>query len=231
MQKTDIKINQKLVKVTFISSTDTDLKDVGNHVENGGLSLNFDDMLTSTNDDVSYTINNSIKFNAVIKFLSEKKLIHIEQEPTLLLRNGIKTSLQSVQNIPYLQSTTTTDSTVAQQQNNYNYKDVGLKIDFTPYISKNSIYIDFEITNEDLLDSSVERPITNKVFYKNSLQINDKPVLITGINKNIRSKTNSGIPLLKDIPFLGKVFGFDNVENKLETISILFEVIPNTKDN
>mgnify|MGYP003497030279 FL=1 len=68
------------------------------------------------------------------------------------------------------------------------------------------------------------------LFIKQSFQLPvNKLLVLTGINKKELSTTNTQIPILSDIPFLGWLFKYETSDLNKNNLSIVFELI-NEKD-
>ena len=132
-----------------------------------------------------------------------------------------------VSNLPFQQGSTTINDTAVRTSNSYEYKDVGLQIAVTPHIYEdNQVYLDLELNVSNIVSNTDNLPVTSKKYIKQSfhLQLN-KLLVLTGINKKELITSNTNIPLLSDIPFLGWVFKFESEELTKNNLSIVFELI------
>lgn len=224
----DVPITSKNVKITIFTSSDDIASDIGLQISKLGLHLN-----SNFSNDISLPDFNKyiFEFDAYFSALKNNNKISISQSPTFLLTNGTKLSFQSVKNVPYLTQTNTSQNTSTSTTSSYQYKDIGLQISLIPHISKKSTLLDLDMTVEDLIDLNSDKPLTNKLTYQNTIVLNDVPVLLTGLKKTVTSKNIISIPLLSDLPFVGKAFKYQSIKNEVSNMSILIEFIPNTKDN
>jgi type II secretory pathway component GspD/PulD (secretin) len=224
----DVPTKQAQIKVTIMINDNSLLKDFGSNIQNFGLDI---DMQKTFNDFFSKGASSSydsiafLRFNALVRFMQTAGVTAVEQSPTLLIKNGTKSTLKSVKTVPYLESTTSVQDTKESTTESIRYKDIGLQLTIIPKISKDSIFMNISLISEELLDMNDNKPITQKVEYTNSVYLRDKPVLLTGIIKKSNRSTVVGVPLLKDIPILGHLFKYTSKDDSSQTISILIERI------
>ncbi len=222
----DIPTKQAQIKVTIMINDNSLLKEFGSNIQDFGLDLDmqktFQDFF-SKRASSSYDSTAFLRFNTLIRFMQTAGVTAVEQSPTLLLKNGTKSTLKSVKTVPYIESTTSVQDTKESTTESIKYKDIGLQLAITPKIDKDYIFMNISLISEELLDMNDNKPITQKVEYTNSVYLRDKPVLLTGIVKKSNRSTVVGVPLLKDIPILGHFFKYTNKDDSSQTISILIE--------
>jgi len=114
--------------------------------------------------------------------------------------------------------------TVEDGEVNIKYEDAVLRLEVIPYvIDKNNIKLKI-LTNKDELDFTrtvAGNPtiITKKAETKVILS-NGQTTVIGGLNKETASETESGVPLLKDIPGIGFLFRSRGKANSMEEVLI-----------
>ncbi|MCH9814772.1 MAG: hypothetical protein K0U47_12620 [Epsilonproteobacteria bacterium] len=223
IKKYDTPKVQKSVKLTVFTTRLDKLQQIGSDLTNVGLSL--ENTLKLFGSFGATTTKNSANLYATINFLQEQGLTEINQSPTLLLRNGEKAIFNSVKNIPYLiQSKQVTDNQTSTQDS-YEYKDIGLKITMQPKVFQDHMLVDFHLFIEDILTNEIT-PITSKIELKNTFDLkDDEVILISGLNRSEHVKNERKIPILGDIPYLGKAFKYNGVTNINEVTSIIIETI------
>ena len=151
---------------------------------------------------------------------------NISQSPTVRLTNGVKSTVTSVMNVPYLKTTSTVDAQTNSVTEQYDYKDIGLQINILPKIKNDWVYLNLNLISEELISLDDDKPITQKITYKNSVKLTKgKPILLTGIKKVSKHFEKSGIPLLQAFPLIGQLFRKKSVRNEEQNINILIEVI------
>ncbi|HEC1792560.1 TPA: type II and III secretion system protein, partial [Campylobacter lari] len=162
-------------------------------------------------------------FYSTLSFLENKGITKIVSNPFLVARSNSEVFFSSVQNIPFLKSTTQVSNTEVAQNSSYDYKDVGLQVRLKPLIIGNLVDFDLHLIVEDLISNNNLTPITSKKELKSSYTLKRGDLLVlSGINKQTNINYESGIPLLKDIWLLGYLFKIERnqVSNTVLTLSI-----------
>ncbi len=144
---------------------------------------------------------------AVVNAYKSDDEINVIATPQILTTDNKKASIKVGENVPYITSLNTTDS--SQDYTNYEYKDVATTLTITPQVNQAEV-VRLEIGVEviKLKDSSaVGTPTTFTRSADTTVIVhNEETVVIGGI---IGQDTNSGeykVPLLGDIPVLGWLF-------------------------
>ena len=141
--------------------------------------------------------------------------------PQILTMNGQEAEINIGQEVPIRLGSSTTDGTV---QDNIEYRDTGVILQVTPQISadKNvNLVINTEISSisEDSVEG-IDSPVINQNTITTQLTaINNETILLGGIIQKDKSRTNNGIPFLREIPYLGWLFsGTRETEGKKELV-------------
>ena len=94
----------------------------------------------------------------------------------------------------------------------FQYQEVGVNIDLTPKIHNNrevSMHIEIEISNvADFVDlGGITQPVIGQRKVSHDIRIRDaESSVLGGLLQTQIFKTRAGVPLLADIPFLGRLF-------------------------
>ena len=228
LSSTDNTVKQRAIKITIFYINKEAIKDQGLKISS--LGVDFDNILTkefsTTNSDITYTLNNAVEFKAYLSALSSKGYINIKQSPTMLLTNGVETSFKSVKNIPYISTTATVEDTKESTKEEVEYKDVGLQIKITPKIKNNYVWLDLNLISEEILDLNNDKPITQKIEYLNSVKVlNDTPILLTGLKKEVETTVKEIVPFFKNVPIFQDVFKHNSKNKSVDELNILIEVV------
>ena len=231
----DVLPKQLKLKVTILDTNLEKLKELGSDSS----SLNFQNDGNFFFNLVSYpfSINNQVptnkkdNFYTFLKYLNETGVSEFVSNPVLTLSDEKQTSFNVVSNLPFQMGSTTINDTAVRTSNSYEYKDVGLQITVTPHIYEdNQVYLDLELNVSNIVSNTDNLPVTSKKYIKQSFQLPvNKLLVLTGINKKELSTTNTQIPILSDIPFLGWLFKYETSDLNKNNLSIVFELI-NEKD-
>lgn len=225
----DLKKKQVMLKIMIFEINDTLAKERG--VQFGSeYSVMSNDSQTVLNSIIApltgtNTIFNTDSFYSAIRLLDSNAISKVKQFPYILAKDKKSFKFEAVENIPYLESTTTTDSTVTSDSTTVSYKDVGLKISGVSSMYDNYISLDLSLTVEDIL-SYEDTPTTYKRYLESSTNIEfGKVLLLSGLKRTKVIKNDYSIPFFGSIPYLGELFSYKSTDYEDITISIAIEVI------
>jgi type IV pilus assembly protein PilQ len=128
----------------------------------------------------------------------------IVSTPRVTTLNGQKAVISQGTKVPY--------TTTSQEGTNIQFENAELKLDVTPEINPDgSVILDIKASNSAVgtiyQTSNGETPsIDEKKAETKVLVRNGQTTVIGGIFVENERESNSGVPLLKDIPFLGHLF-------------------------
>src|SRR5262249_33216452 len=110
------------------------------------------------------------------------------------------------------QSATSTLTDTAQTVNSINYRDTGVILDVTPRVNASGLVlldISEEVSNVGRTTSSdlnsptiAQRKVTSTVAVRDGQTIG-----LAGLIRDSRTRSNTGLPWLKDVPVVGWLFG------------------------
>jgi general secretion pathway protein D len=155
--------------------------------------------------------------------------VKVLSSPELLVLDGETARLQVGQLVPYL--TSSAQSTVANSEvvNNINYQPTGVIMSVTPQVSEGGL-VTLDISQQvSAVDTSVnttttgissptftQQEVTSKVTVQDG-----QTVGLAGLITDNLTKSNSGIPFLKDIPLIGLLAGTQNNTRTRDELLIL----------
>lgn len=226
----DNKVIHQTIKITLFSINKKKFVDMGSSIR--AFQYDFD----STFDGIfqafksggssQFDLKDSASLSFTLHALKGHNIADIYQQPTIRLTNGVESSVMSVVNVPYLKTTATVDSTTNSITEQYEYKDIGLQIKVLPKIKDDWIYLDLNLISDELLSLDDDKPITQKITYRNSIKVvKGHPILLTGIKKTSKQIEKDGVPYLSDVPFLGELFKQRSEAKEEQNVNILIEVI------
>ncbi len=184
------------------------------------LNTNNGESYTDANGNIITNNNPSFKFDptnkvfalgAQLDLLKRNGAAHILSEPSILCTNNKEAEIyvgQTRSILTQAQQSTTGDSNVI---NSYSREDIGLTLKVKPRLSSNNkVSLEVETVIEDVLDNespSADRPTTTKRDVKTTAIVNNgETIILGGLIKNAGGKGITKIPLLGDLPILGKLF-------------------------
>jgi general secretion pathway protein D len=163
--------------------------------------------------------------------------VEILSRPTILARNNQKASIVVGQEVPLI--TGTSYDTLGGQHNAFQYQNVGIILDVTPFITPEGLVemilkpqissVNHDPTQSVAVSSggtnssgSIYAPVIDVRAADTVVVTPDgNTVVIGGLMQNIRTKSVDKIPLLGDIPGLGFLFRH-NVESNTKTELLIF---------
>lgn len=173
----------------------------------------------------------------LVNALASSNRATILSTPRIMARNGETATIQVGDEVPIItsqQSTldSTTDATTGILQT-VQYRNTGVILRVKPTIHSGDM-VDLDVNQEVSTAQVTETGVNNsptiatrKLDTKLSLR-NGSTILLGGLISTDHSSGNAGIPLLKDIPGLGKLFGKDNShEIRTELVVLITPYIVN----
>ncbi len=168
--------------------------------------------------------NNS--FGAIVEALKGDAATNILSTPTLVTMDNEEAEITVGQEVPFItgRSTNAANDTT-NPFTTIERKDVGLKFKITPQINRGetvNLKIEQETSNVASSSSGASDLITNKRRITTNVMVEDGQILVLGglIEDNYRD-SESKVPVLGDIPFLGGAFR-NNTTNKTKNNLMVF---------
>ncbi len=160
-------------------------------------------------DVFSYGGADYVGYSSFIRALATDTEVNILSNPKIITLNNKKAVINVGENRPILTSTSiSSNGTVTP---NYDYKDIGVKIEILPHINSGD-YITLEISQEntsvagtnnddDTLPTTLKRALTTEVIVKSG-----ETLALGGLVNDEKQTIERKVPCLGDIPFLGYLF-------------------------
>ncbi len=149
---------------------------------------------------------------AVLRAVASRSKSNIMSTPTIVALDNEEASLLVGQNVPFITgSATSSGASVTNPFQTIERQDVGVTLNITPRINQgDSITLDIEQTTENVSTTTIADAsdlITDKTEIKTSALIKDGQILVIGgLMSDTETESRSQVPLLGDIPVLGKLF-------------------------
>ena len=166
---------------------------------------------------------------AFVQAVASDARTNVLSTPQLLTLNNEEAEMLVGSNIPY--TTSTRLDSAGNPINNFDYRDVGVKLKVKPYINKDGlVYLNIftEITQVTSTLATVgtgqqPAPTTTKRSVKTTVGVKDsQTIVISGIISDTLNDNQQGIPLLRSIPILGNLFNYSNKsDNKTNLLVFL----------
>ncbi|WP_447762930.1 type II secretion system secretin GspD [Pseudomonas reinekei] len=181
----------------------------------------------------------SDRFGALISALASNTRSNLLSTPSLLTLDNQEAEIIVGQNVPFKTGSYATNSSGADNPfTTVERKDVGISLKIKPYINEGST-LRLEVAQEvsDIapsvsgIDSS--DLITNKRALKSTILADDGEIIVIGglIRDSVRTQ-KSGVPLLRDIPYLGALFRWNrDTQTKSNLMVFLRPTIVRSKED
>ena len=157
----------------------------------------------------------SVDLRVELQAMQTENLIKIVSNPKLFIVDNEEALIEDGTEVPY--------NTVAQAGSTptTEFKTAALTLKVTPQIiDDGNIYLDVEVNKDTPLAGTSPPAISTKQL-KTKLLIKDGGVaLIGGITQSEKTNAEDGVPLLKDLPFIGTLFKSKKNKNNKNTLYI-----------
>ena len=162
-------------------------------------------------------------------FLTTTSNVNVLSSPHIIVRDNEKAKIDVGQEVPIL-TLETVGSTQIQGTSaidrRVEYRDVGIILEVKPHISSEG-YITLEITQETSNPepntvSGIDSPVIVKRKVNTTLMVKDgHTVVIGGIIDNRKEVVNKTVPVLGNIPLLGKLFSYKRTSRKRTELIVM----------
>jgi general secretion pathway protein D len=170
-------------------------------------------------------------FGAILNALQGQGKVNILSTPSIVTLDNEEAMIMVGQEVPFI-TNTEIKSVGSNPFQNYERKDVGLKLIVKPQINEGDtikLIIDLEISNI-IPGSNASDLVTSKRKIKTSVMVADNKILVLGgLMDDIIRDSESKLPILGDIPVLGSVFSYKTKSK--EKRNLLIFIHPTTLTN
>ncbi len=168
-------------------------------------------------------VDQALSLGAALDFLQTKNVSKTVSNPSILCVNNKESSIYVGKTLSF-QTGTTSGGTVGSSTT-YKREDVGLTLKIKPRVSSNEkVTLDVEGILENVAgtDSITKQPITTKqTVITEAILRHGESIVIGGLMKNYDSETENKLPLLGDIPLLGKLFTSTSVTEQQDQLMVV----------
>jgi general secretion pathway protein D len=170
---------------------------------------------------------------ALIKAVAGDENTRVLSEPQVIVRSGATAELQVGESIS-VPSESTSYSSSSDFRTNYEYVETGVIMTVTPYITAgNDVRLEVQQEVSDAKDrgttSTIPPDIVKKTMSTELVVPDNSTLMMGGMIKNKTNEVRYGIPLLMDIPWLGRIFGSNYKTHTRSELLVLITV--NVIDN
>lgn len=215
--RAQVSIRAEMIEVT-LNEGDTQGVDLsailGGTDAEGSLSTRFGDGNDPATLDV-HTVQGDLDIRGVVAALNEHRESRLLSSPTITTLDNQKAKIHVGERVPYQRATieTQTGATLAEVE----FVDVGVKLEVTPTVSEGEqLYLSIHSEVSEVLEQSVQnipRIGTREADTRVLVRAGDT-VVIGGLMKDNHATVTRKVPLLGDIPLLGRLFRRDTRTNE-----------------
>lgn len=196
----------------------------------GAATANIMQAFTTTDDRFNLQLATGGGADATIQALSEYLGVNLVSSPRVLTVTDTEAIVEVIEEVPYVQVTSTTtsaDSGIGSQVlQEVEFKEAGIKMTVTPTIQEGGV-INIKVDNEisEVVSFFDGVPVVDSRRLASEFLVQDRDTIVMGgLMQNRSSKTDSGIPVLMDVPIFGRLFRSD--EDTLEKRELMVFITP-----
>ncbi|MGR8933331.1 MAG: secretin N-terminal domain-containing protein [Gammaproteobacteria bacterium] len=245
IQKMDVPSKQVLIEVTLAEITLNDDEELGLEwfinadIDNYAATWSTIGLLgDAAGAPFAFSLLNSAgKTKLFLHALASNKRVNIVSSPSVMVKNGGEASLEVGTEVPLISSTTVsgqqTEGTTNQIQN-IQYRKTGVLLNVKPTVHSGR-RIDLDVSQElsaaqPNSTGGTESPEILNRSIKTTLNLEDGgSVLLGGLIQDDVTDGNSGVPYLKDLPWLGYLFS--NRSKSKQRTELIVLLIPYIVDD
>lgn len=170
-------------------------------------------------------IGNDIK--AAIDALSEQTAVEVISTPKIVTLNNRTATLQIGDQVPIVIQTAQSNVTPdAPRVVNVEYRDTGVILTVTPRVSgENTIMLTIaqEVSSvAKTTTSGIDSPTIQQRRFESTLMLRDgQAVALGGLISSTRTNGDSGVPYIKDVPVLGRLFKSQSQDQRRTELIVL----------
>lgn len=228
-RKLDQSIKQVLIRAKIMAVSTSTMKDLGINynsiIESQETSLILDQILPSqvgnTGGALTFNKLTDTQFEAIIRAIETDNQSELLADPRILAYDNQPAEVRMASDEPFTE--TSIDSQSGRVIENIRFLQVGTVLQVTPKIRMDrSIEMDLSLDVSSLTDIRNGVPVVNRNIATSTVVVkNDHILMIGGLRFKRDVNTVGKVPLLGDIPVLGKAFQSKRTE-KTDTELLLF---------
>jgi general secretion pathway protein D len=186
--------------------------------KSGGLNGTLSAVFNATNSFNGYFLAGSNASQVALNLLQAVSTVHVLSSPELMVLDNQPARLEVGDLVPYLtQQAQSTETSTAAIINSVAYEQTGVILEVTPRVSSEGLVtldIAQEVSNVNTAASTTisNGGITSPTFTQRDVEsrvvVQDGQTIgLAGLIQDSVTKSNQGVPFLKDVPVLGALFG------------------------
>lgn len=238
LKKLDQPTRQVLIEVTIAEVTLSSQEEFGIEWLLNGMGIGdlagtlATDALPVGSNGLTYLFNKAGQTRALLNAFARDNRITILSTPRIMVQSGEAASINVGDEVPIITSQTsssqqTEGNTGILQQ--IQYRSTGISLSVKPIIyAENRVYLDISqsVSSANVNETSdISSPTISNRSIQTKLNLeNGGSILLGGLISNNISETESGVPILKDIPFISPLF--KTTSNNYTKQELIIMIIP-----
>jgi general secretion pathway protein D len=169
-------------------------------------------------------------FDIALQAAATDSRINVIQKPRIMTSHAKKGSIFLGETRPTVSSTYYGGGFGGSPSSSYQQLEVGIRLDITPYINTDGLVVMEiqqeinEISGVTILTGVGEVPNTTKRSLEAEVAVkNGETIMLGGFIRDSSSGSKSGVPLLKDIPLIGKLFSSSSTKKGRSELVVLMK--------
>ncbi len=169
------------------------------------------------------TVINGYNFSGFIDALSSEQLSDVQAEPSTTTIDNRKATLFAGTEFAFLLTPPTVPGQIQAVAPQIFRQKVGITLDVTPHVTANrQIMMEISATQQALLGTTQAGPsITERAAANQVLVADGETAVIAGLTQTQVTKLRTGIPWLMNVPYIGRLFSQERVEERKQDLLIL----------
>jgi type II secretion system protein D len=165
---------------------------------------------------------------AFIKAVAGEGNTKVLSEPQIVVLSGEDAEINVGERVPVPTESTNYSGSADNFRTNYEYEDTGVIMQVKPHVTAgNDVRLEVRQEVSDAAESTdptIPPRISNKVIESVLTVADGSTVMMGGLIRSKRADSNSGWPLLKDIPYLGVLFRSNKLSDDRSELLVLLTV-------
>lgn len=200
-------------QLDFKASPDKQIRKLSfNNVLLNAAGLPVSDNLSTSFGQIAIGDINVDHFELTLRALKQVNDTKILSNPKILVTENEEAQIHIGDTVPYIISTTSGTGENAITSEDVRFIDVGIKFIVTPIINDDGFVTmrlkpEISTVSGTVASQGGGIPQVNKTVVETTVMVRDgATIILGGLNKDDKSHVQKGVPLLMDIPILGKLF-------------------------
>lgn len=160
--------------------------------------------------------------DAIVRGIATRTRSRLLSSPEIATSNNVPAKILVGERVPYTKATTATQTGATLQE--IEFVDVGVKLEATPQVADDgTVALDVSVEISEVLDKEVAgtpRIGTREAHSRVVLDSGDV-LMIGGLMRVSRTKLTRGVPLLGDVPIVGRLFRHEGVREERTELVVL----------